>query len=203
MTSPEFTAADLDALGRSIFGERWQSALARALGMSAENGARQVRRWASGESSPGEDIRGRILDLAADSMAAAIGRILAQARGLGIAGPPEIALAVYRDTAELRDLTGDDWSAEVHRALIGRVAERLAGLGLTVRVGLVDRADYRAWLGGRANASETRAEYAALSAPGPWRLGMKIGPDALGWVVLGLGGSRKKIGGGEEPTSQG
>jgi hypothetical protein len=38
--------ADLEAIGRALFGSQWQSEMARALGVSD----RTVRRWHAGES---------------------------------------------------------------------------------------------------------------------------------------------------------
>lgn len=52
--------ADLEIIGQSIFGERWQSALARALNVDD----RTVRRWLSGESRLPTDIDRKIFLLA-------------------------------------------------------------------------------------------------------------------------------------------
>ena len=42
------TPAQLATIGRALYGERWQSDLARALGLNA----RSVRRWAAGAHIP-------------------------------------------------------------------------------------------------------------------------------------------------------
>ncbi len=50
----------LRSCGEALYGERWQSALATALGVTD----RTVRRWVSGENEPPESVVAEIRDLA-------------------------------------------------------------------------------------------------------------------------------------------
>jgi hypothetical protein len=56
------TAGDLETLGTYLFGPRWQSALARAIGCSA----RQVRRWLAAERQVSRTASLRIVALTLD-----------------------------------------------------------------------------------------------------------------------------------------
>ena len=50
--------------GRALYGERWQSELARALGVSE----RTVRHWAAGRNEPRGDVYSKIMKLCGDRM---------------------------------------------------------------------------------------------------------------------------------------
>ena len=53
---PHLTAADLAQVGAVLYGARWQSALARDLGVSD----RTVRRWVAGTSPVPHPIAGKL-----------------------------------------------------------------------------------------------------------------------------------------------
>ena len=61
----------LSAIGRALYGPRWQSAVARDLGVSV----RTVHRWRSGDTAPVVDLAGPLTKLL-QARYAAIGAIL-------------------------------------------------------------------------------------------------------------------------------
>ncbi|WP_182333661.1 transcriptional regulator [Stenotrophomonas acidaminiphila] len=52
-------ALELEQAGKLLFGERWQSELARAIGVTD----RLVRMWVAGKSPPRPAVRGKIVEL--------------------------------------------------------------------------------------------------------------------------------------------
>lgn len=73
---PDMPPGDLiRAAGIACYGDRWQSALARALGVNI----RTIRRWTSGEDIPRAGVWQDILELAA-SRRAEIAALIAQIR---------------------------------------------------------------------------------------------------------------------------
>lgn len=52
---------DITAIGNYLYGQRWQSALARDLGINS----RTVRRWAAGDSKPSKSAAEAIMELSA------------------------------------------------------------------------------------------------------------------------------------------
>ena len=53
------TPARLTTIGRALYGERWQSSLARVLGVSD----RTVRRWVAGSSPVPDGVWGELREL--------------------------------------------------------------------------------------------------------------------------------------------
>jgi hypothetical protein len=138
------TRADLAAAGAALYGARWQTALADALGVND----RTVRRWAACDLAVPGPVEAALLGLLAARMTAAI-RPQKHAR---------VALTVYRSDAELAELTGEGWSAAFHRALMARVAAALPGGAELVEI---DAEKYRRWLGAAENSQAARAAFAA------------------------------------------
>ena len=73
----------ITSIGEALFGARWQTDLARARGVSD----RTVRRWASGETAPGEADIAALLAIAEGRVAEVAGAAEALRRMVIPAGP--------------------------------------------------------------------------------------------------------------------
>ena len=58
------TNDDLRQVGELLYGPRWQSDLARDLGVAG----RTVRRWVAGDAEISDDVAGRLADQVADRL---------------------------------------------------------------------------------------------------------------------------------------
>lgn len=128
-------------------------------------------------------------------------------------GQATVTLATYATDNDLRRLTGEPLTVGEHGQIVRLVAERLRAEGIEVATAEIDFAGYTAWLAGRPNTSDARAEYAATKRP-PYRLGMMIGARAnfskdgigvgnvraIGFAALEI--STTKIGGGITPVKR-
>ena len=61
-------SADIDAIGRALYGPRWKAPLARALGINP----RTVQRWAKGDGAPSAGVREELAQLFRDRAAARV-----------------------------------------------------------------------------------------------------------------------------------
>ena len=115
MVSHAMTSAELAAAGRALYGERWQSPLARALGLSD----RHMRRLVAGERAITEET------------ALAIERLLARRRADQALDEIERLSAEHGAPAEIALTEGRD---EVGRRATELVAEALRARGITVTI---------------------------------------------------------------------
>lgn len=119
------TPADLDHLGRFLFGEQWQLPLARALPVNG----RTVRRWRSGEAAVSPGAAGAIYDMVAEIQAARALDVIS-----GIAHPvPPIDLWV-KPSGNVETLHHRPWSCDADRQILNRVAENIRRRGYDVTV---------------------------------------------------------------------
>jgi len=107
------TPADLTAAGRALYGEFWQTALSRNLGVSKMS----MRRWHGGYREIPDSVAANIIELLA---ARQVERIRDVNASNGSAANGNV-LVVYNTDDDLREISGDEWSAQFH----GRMAERI------------------------------------------------------------------------------
>jgi hypothetical protein len=150
------TPADLTAAGRALHGEFWQTALSRDLGVSKMS----VRRWHGGYREIPDSVEADIIERLAARQVERIRDIIAT-NGSSANG---CVLAVYNSDDDLREISGDEWSAQFLGRLVGRMIDPLRAESIAVRTVPIDARDYFRWLGGRQNTPSARAEYAAVHA---------------------------------------
>ena len=150
------TPADLTAAGRALYGEFWQTALSRDLGVSKMF----VRRWHGGYREIPDAVEDDVLKLLAARQVERITDIIAT-NGSSANG---CVLAVYNSDDDLREVSGDEWSAQFHGRMIGRMIDALREESIDVRAVPIDARNYFRWLDRRQNSPSARAEYAAVHA---------------------------------------
>jgi hypothetical protein len=150
------TPADLTAAGRALYGQLWQLALSRDLGVSRMS----VQRWLAGHCTIPDGVESNVIKLLAARQVERI-RDISATNG---SGPDGIVLVVYNSDADMKEVSGDEWSAQFHGRMIGRMIESLRAESIAVRAVPVDARDYFRWLGRRRNTPSMRAEYAAVHA---------------------------------------
>lgn len=185
------TPDDLFNLARLIWpGEApFQTALARLLKLGP-HGQGRVGEWLNGRRPIPAGVQDEVLDYAAR---AALGIILRavdeaarhsdiawRARG-GSGDKPRretLTLAVYRAGDRLKPSSG--LTPATHARLTDRCASALRARGIDVELRGITAAGYDRWRGDRADTKDARAEFVTLS----YRLGLKLGTDALGWALV-------------------
>jgi hypothetical protein len=150
------TPADLTAAGRALYGEFWQIPLSRDLGVSKMS----VRRWHSGYRKIPDNVEEDVIELLAARQVERI-RDIVSTNGSSTNG---CVLAVYNSDEDLRQVSGDEWSAQFHGRMIGRMIDALRAESVVVRTVPIDARDYFRWLDRRQNIPSARAEYAAIHA---------------------------------------
>jgi hypothetical protein len=155
------TPADLTAAGRALYGEFWQIPLSRDLGVSKMS----VRRWHSGYRKIPDRVEEDVIELLAARQVERI-RDIISTNGSSTNGSSTngCVLAVYDSDDDLRQVSGDEWSAQFHGRMIGRMIDSLRAESVIVRTVPIGARDYFRWLGRRQNAPSARAEYAAFHA---------------------------------------
>lgn len=150
------TPDDLRCAAEALYGPTRQASLAclsRDLNVSDVT----VRRWIDGERPIDGGVQSDIVDLLAVHQCERIASVMASIPSY----PREIVLSCYETDSDLREITGEGWSAAFHALMLDRIAELLREHGIIVRPAPVNAPAYFKWLGKRENTPAMRSEFAA------------------------------------------
>ena len=116
------TPQDLKSSGKLLFGERWQTALAKVINVNDLPG----RHWLSGQRNVPNGVEIEIIELCAQEKVKRVAGIITD-MGMQFEG---VDISVYPDGADMtKNRQPGEWTAAYHRKVMTRVVKLLNGCG--------------------------------------------------------------------------